>query len=106
MDGPRLVYDIESDGFLDSVTRVWILCTYDLDTGESKEFRENDFGWKEYLYGAKTLIGHNIINYDNNVLKKLFDWSPNPETSIQDTLLFSQMLNFRRFFYQILLMQV
>jgi len=97
MDGPRLVYDIESDGFLDSVTRVWILCTYDLDTGESKEFRENDFGWKEYLYGAKTLIGHNIINYDNNVLKKLFDWSPNPETSIQDTLLFSQMLNFRRF---------
>ena len=93
----RIVFDIESDGLLEDVTRMWVLVTKDLDTDEIKVFTEGDLGWQDYLYNATLIAGQNIISYDLNVLKKLFNWVPRPETKIHDTLLFSQMMNFRRF---------
>ncbi len=95
----RLVFDLESDGLLSDVTQVWVLCTHDLDTKEERTFVNlaTDFSWKEYLWQATVLSGHNVINYDFNVLKKLYNWTPNPATAIHDTLIFSQMMNFRRF---------
>lgn len=93
----RIVFDIETDNLLADVTRMWVLCTLDLDTGEEFSFLEGDLSWMDYLGSADRLIGHNIINYDLNVLKKLFGWIPKDTQDVHDTLLFSQMLNFRRF---------
>lgn len=96
---PRIVFDIESDGLLDSVTKAWVLCTYDLDNQEEKQFvnLEADDSWKKYLDTGNVLAGHNIISYDLNVLKKLYNWVPKPHVAIHDTLIFSQMMGFRRF---------
>lgn len=95
----RLVFDIETDGLLHELTQVWVICTYDLDSKVYKDFVvcEGDTGWRDYLYSADVLIGHNIINFDLNALRKTHGWVPNPKTKIIDTLLFSQVLKFRRF---------
>ena len=95
----RLMFDIETNGFLDVVHTTWIICTYDLDTKEEREFLpfQGDDSWKDYFEQADALIGHNIITYDLNVLKKLCGWSPKPTTKVIDTLILSQLLKFRRF---------
>ena len=93
----RLVFDIETDALFHDVTKMWILATRDLDTEEEHQWLLGDFGWMEYLDSYDILAGHNIINFDLNVLLKLFGWRPKKHHHIHDTLLFSQMLNFRRF---------
>jgi hypothetical protein len=117
----RILFDTEANELLRKVTKCWCLVAKDIDTNVISVFLdpadeaalfetltptekailspliEHDISWQDYLYKAKLLIGHNIINYDLNMLKKLFGWEPNPDTTIHDTLLFSQMLNFRRF---------
>jgi len=42
------------------------------------------------------LIGHNIINYDNVVMHKLLGWNPPKTIKMIDTMLLSQLNNFRR----------
>jgi hypothetical protein len=75
------------------------MCTLDLNSGEERTFTylEDNTEWRDYISKAKVLIGHNIIGYDLNVLKKLYGWVPEEGVSLHDTLLFSQMMNFRRF---------
>lgn len=94
---PRYVWDIESNGLLADVTRMWIMTLYDRDTGKYYEYLEGDFGWKEKFNSAKVLIGHNIINYDLCVLEKLFGYKLPKHVKVQDTLLMSQILDYRRF---------
>jgi DNA polymerase-1 len=93
----RLCFDIETNGFLDTVTTMWVLVAIDIDTKDLKVFVVGDLSWQDYLNSADTIVGHNIIGYDLNVLEKLFGWTPKPSIKIHDTLLFSQSLNFRRF---------
>ena len=93
----RWVFDIECDGLLQDATRMWIMVMYNLDTREVRQFEEGDFGWKSIMNSASLLIGHNIIGYDLPVLKKLYDYDLPRTCSIHDTLLFSQILNYRRF---------
>ena len=93
----RLVFDMECDGLLPDVTRRWILVAYDLDTKVKYEFLENDQGWMDLFNKATLMIGHNIIMYDFCVLKKLYDYDLPKSVQIQDTLLFSQILDYKRF---------
>src|SRR6478609_3855633 len=117
----RILFDIEANELLRKVTKKWCLVTKDIDTQEIKVFIDIEdaealfaictdeqiellkpllvfnITWQEYLYEADMLIGHGIINYDLNVLKKLHKWVRNPKTVLHDTVLFSQLLNFRRF---------
>jgi DNA polymerase-1 len=93
----RLVFDIETDALLRDATRMWCLVTYDLDTGTINHYEEGDLSWKLVFDSAELLVGHNIINFDLMVLKKLFGYNVKPSTKVQDTLLLSQILNYRRF---------
>jgi len=93
----RIVFDIEADELLINCTRMWILVAYNLDTKELKYWLEDDLGWQTYLNTADTLIGHNITGFDLPALFKLFNWKPNEDISIHDTLLLSQILNYKRF---------
>jgi len=70
---------------------------HNLNTGEVKHWLEGDLGWKEVLGKAKLLVGHNICNFDLMVLEKLFDFKPPKDCKIHDTLILSQILDYKRF---------
>jgi DNA polymerase I len=93
----RWVFDIECDGFLHQATRMWILAAYNLDTQELKYWLEGDLSWKETFDKATVLVGHNILGYDLAVLRKLFNYKTPKTCNIQDTLIMSQTLDFKRF---------
>jgi len=91
----NLIFDLETDGLLDKVTKIHCLGIYDLD--ECKSYTFNDTGSQEpivrgvqMLNDADCVIGHNIIGYDLPVIKKIYSWFKDPTTVI-DTLLLSRL---------------
>jgi DNA polymerase-1 len=94
----RLYFDIETDGLLDTVSRCWIICAVDLDTGARHVFNSNGLGGGisaglEFLSGADLLVGHNIIRYDLKALNQLFGWRPDPSTTLHDTLVLARLVS-------------
>jgi hypothetical protein len=69
----------------------------DFDTGERYTYREHDFGWMEVLSNAEVVIGHNIFGFDLPALHKLFGFTLPKCVRIHDTLILSQILNYKRF---------
>lgn len=67
----RVIFDIEADGLLDTITKIHCLCYYDYDTQESKSLTSYrdiiDFVTQDDL----TLIGHKITTYDVPALEKI-----------------------------------
>lgn len=93
----RYLIDLEGNGLLDTVDRLWIIGGVDLDTNEEFYHLEGDLGWIDKLSKAELLVGHNLIDYDLPALAKVHKWKPSKETTIHDTLIMSQSQNFRRF---------
>ncbi len=93
----RYVFDIEADNLLPLVSRMWCLVAYNIDTKETKHWLEGDLSWKEVFDKARVLIGHNILGYDIFVLKKLFNYDVPKSCKLFDTLIVSQILDYRRF---------
>jgi hypothetical protein len=93
----RLVFDIETDNLLQDCTRLWVLTAYDLDTDKLYTFLEGDLGWIDLFNKADKVIGHNILGFDIFALKKLFNYEFKPTCDLQDTLIFSQILDYKRF---------
>ena len=93
-DENAVVFDMEADGYRDEATRVWCICLrflgYDylgMDAGPD----QLDQAIRE-LDSADHLIGHNIIDYDLPVLKRLLGWEPKPHVKITDTVVLSRLL--------------
>ena len=93
----KCLFDIEADGLLDSCTRMWVMAVMDLDSGAVVTFREGDMGWADVLSKTELVVGHNIIDYDLMVLKKLFGFKLPRSVKRHDTLIFSQVLDYKRF---------
>jgi len=88
----RLVFDIEADGLYREATRMWCIVTKDIDTGELKEYKPDEIlTGIAALNAADLLIGHNIINFDVPLIKKLTGTEINVE--LFDTLVVSRLLN-------------
>ena len=90
-----LVFDLESDGLLDDVTRIHCLVIYDTETDQTLVY--NDEGDQEpivrgvqILQEAETICGHNVIGYDIPVLQKIYPWFE-PTALVVDTLLLSRL---------------
>ena len=90
-----LVFDLETDGLLDDVTKIHCLVIYDSETDETAIY--NNQGNKEpivrgvqRLEDADVLVGHNIIGYDLPVIQKVYLWF-NPQALVLDTLLLSRL---------------
>lgn len=82
-------FDLEADGFLDTVTRVWCAAVKDHSNGHVRLFRPGDMAnLCLYLSGFDVLIGHNCIGYDFPVLRKIFGWDFHGKKV--DTLLISR----------------
>lgn len=88
----RLVFDIETNGLLDTITTIHSLVTIDLDTNEMQSYRPNSIteGVKK-LQEADELIGHNIIKFDIPAIQKLYPWFA-PKAKITDTLVLSRLI--------------
>lgn len=66
----------------------------DTDTGEQWSYREDDIEkGLEDLYGADTIIGHNILAFDLPALWKVYRWGPRPGTRRVDTLVMARLLH-------------
>lgn len=90
----NLVFDLETDGLYDDVTKIHCLGIHDLDVVETYVF--NDTGSEQpisrglqMLEDADTIIGHNIIGYDIPVIRKLQPWF-DPSGVVLDTLVLSR----------------
>lgn len=90
-----LVFDLETDGLLDDVTKIHCIVIYDSETDQTLHY--NDEGNTEpivrgvqRLEDADVLVGHNIIGYDIPVIHKVYPWF-NPEALVVDTLLLSRL---------------
>ena len=93
----RLVFDIESNGLLLDATKIWLICTQDLDTQDERVFGPDDDPIEDgvkFLQNAKLLIGHNIADFDLQLIKKLYPWFT--WKSIVDTMILSISLNKKR----------
>lgn len=94
----ELIFDIETNGLLDEVSTLHCITAIDMATGQ--KYLATDWphvvaapdveliGVKDglaMLSGASLLVGHNIIDYDLPVLRKLFpEWST--QALIRDTI--------------------
>ena len=74
-----LIFDIETNGLVHDVTHIHCLGIYDTETKQMLVY--NDEGDTEpltrgiqRLEDAAEIVGHNIINYDLPVIRKLYPW--------------------------------
>jgi len=89
---PSYIFDLETDGLLDDVTKIHCLVIKDIDTGQSLGYTGRGI-WTEgipKLEKADMIIGHNIIKYDIPVLKKLGTF--NPKGEVFDTLVCTRLI--------------
>jgi len=60
-----LIFDIEADGLLDTVTKIHCLVTKNYHTKEVKEYyNDNILLGIDSLINSRAIVGHNIIGYD------------------------------------------
>ena len=92
----KLLFDIESDGLLDSITKVHCVVTQNVETDEVLTFvGHNEILSKAIplLNSAEELSGHNIIGYDIPALRKIFPGKLNASINAFDTLLGVKLSN-------------
>src|SRR6516165_3548550 len=91
-EGLRLIFDLEADGLLETVTQVHCLVISELNSGRVHEYPKRIDEALAHLGRADTLIGYNIQAYDLPVLKKLHGWAPAPTVRIIDTLIAARLI--------------
>ena len=71
-DESWLIFDLESDGLYDTVSKIHCLVIYDIQSGRTFSYGPDAISDAiTHLDSADVLIGHNILFYDIPVLKKL-----------------------------------
>lgn len=93
----KTIFDTESNGFLETATKVWCMACVDKDSKEEVLFIPKDiYSGLELLSKSDVLVGHNILKHDLPLLKKVFSWEPLSHQIVLDTLVFSRLLNPKR----------
>ncbi len=83
----RVIFDIETDGLIDEMTRLLVAVVYDYSSGEYFRYHRQDAQlFLEHLNCADVIIGHNIIDFDVEALRVLFGWTPPSHCELFDTL--------------------
>jgi hypothetical protein len=86
-----LVFDIETDGLYDKVTKVFCIVIYDINREETFAYGPDRIDDAlAHLATGDVLIGHNVIFYDVPVLQKLHSF--NCKARILDTLICTRLI--------------
>lgn len=79
---------METDGLKPS--RIWCIAAIDIDTGKEYTYGPDDISSGiSLLTGATLIVGHNIIQFDLDVLKKLHNFETTAK--VVDTLILSKL---------------
>jgi len=93
----KLLFDIETDGLLDVLTKVHSLVIKDTDTGQRWSCADKP-GYMPVKDGVRMLmeadlvIGHNIIKFDIPALQKVYPWFDIAVDRMRDTLVLARLL--------------
>jgi len=86
-----LVFDLESDGLYDKVTKIHCIVIYDITRQQTFSYGPDRIADAiAHLATADVLIGHNILFYDIPVLQKLHSFASNAR--IIDTLICTRLI--------------
>ena len=105
-----IVFDLETNGLLNDATRIHCAALHWGEDDRTESFNDEPYGDGTYdikeeapmagnyaihtalqwLETADVIVGHNIINFDIPIIKKLYHWF-NPSATIVDTLLLSRL---------------
>lgn len=89
--GKTYVFDLESDGLLDTITRIHCMVLIDVETEEVHRFSPNNIrSGLEMIEQADKLIAHNGINFDYPAVRKLFPELKLPP--IIDTIVLARLM--------------
>ncbi len=88
----KYILDLEADGLLDTVTKVFVIVMKNVETGE-RWVMKTDGEIREGLAHVQDqhLIGHNLIGYDLEVLKRLYGFKIDI-SQVTDTLVLSRLI--------------
>ena len=90
-DESWLIFDLESDGLYDAVSKIHCLVIYDIQSGRTFSYGPDAISNAiAHLDSADVLIGHNILFYDIPVLKKLH--GTNFKARVIDTLICTRLI--------------
>jgi DNA polymerase-1 len=92
-----LIFDIETDGLLDELTKVHCLVLVDTETGQTWDYEPNtvDVGVTKLMHYANDggqIIGHNVIKFDIPAIRKVYPWFTVPQSSVIDTLNLTRLI--------------
>lgn len=93
-----LIFDLETDGLLDEVSKIHCLVIKSTETGKALTFGpvgcDQPLGpGLELLMNSNDLIaGHNVIKYDLPVIQKLYPWFKVDTSKVFDTLVATRLI--------------
>lgn len=91
-----LIFDLETNGLLDDVTKIHLLVIKDTVTGKVFEYvNGRSVGIEagiDHLMSGDTIVGHNVIKYDIPVLKKLYPRFEKGPEFVFDTLVATRLI--------------
>lgn len=91
----RLVFDIETNGFLDELSKIHCIAVLNADDASQSWVYgpgQIDAGVAQ-LSAADELIGHNIINFDIPAIQKVYPEFSVSEKLVTDTLVLSRLIH-------------
>ena len=98
----RLCVDIETNGFMPTVNKVWCMVAVNADTGQVHSFSDYDPDLPSlsdglaFISTADIVFGHNIIGYDLVVLGHVCGFRLPDSVKVIDTWIMSQVNQFKR----------
>lgn len=89
-----LIFDIETNGFLNVVTTIHCLVIKDSITGEVSSYTQGDLkeGLERLMHTNDLIAGHNVIKFDIPVIQKLYPWFTVNQSKVVDTLVLSRLI--------------
>jgi DNA polymerase I-like protein with 3'-5' exonuclease and polymerase domains len=91
-DSVALIFDLETDGLLDEVSKIHCLVVKDTDDGHVYQYTTKIENGLYHLMGAEVIVGHNVIKYDIPVIQKLYPWFKVDQSKVFDTLVATRLL--------------
>jgi DNA polymerase I-like protein with 3'-5' exonuclease and polymerase domains len=89
----RLLFDLETDGFLATCTKIHCVGILDVETGEYTGYRPEQVAEAaRRLEQADEILGHNVQRFDVPVLKKLCAFQPKAGQQIKDTMVMGRVI--------------
>ena len=92
-----LIFDLETNGLLDDVTKIHCMVTKDTDTGEVTTYTNSggiEIGLERLKNASEytQILGHNVIKYDIPVIQKLYPWFTVNKENVLDTLVLARLV--------------